>query len=153
MTARRPAKKSVKKPARGSTKTPAAKSAKTHATTPADLDRLFGEYVNAADLDALVDLYEADAALGQLDGTAVRGHRAIRQALNGLRAAQAKIEMNVVRVIEGGADVAVLFNDWRMKAIGPDEKPVEMTGKALEVVRRQKNGTWRFVIDLPYGRG
>lgn len=153
MTARRPAKKAVKKPARRSAKTRAAKSAKTHATTPADLDRLFGEYVNAADLDALVDLYEADAALGQLDGTAVRGHQAIREALNGLRAAQAKIEMNVVRVVEGGADMAVLFNDWRMKAIGPDEKPVEMTGKALEVVRRQKNGTWRFVIDLPYGRG
>ena len=157
MPARMPAKKSVKKPAqkpaRRSAKTPAAKSVKTHATTPADVDRLFGEHVNAADLDALVDLYEADAALAQLDGTAVRGHRAIREALNGLRAAQAKIEMNVVKVVEGGSDVAVLFNDWRMKAVGPDEKPVEMTGKSLEVVRRQKNGTWRFVIDLPYARG
>jgi len=149
MPARTPAKKSVRKPGQK----PARRSAKTHATTPADVDRLFGEHVNAADLDALVDLYEADAALAQLDGTAVRGHRAIREALNGLRAAQAKIEMNVVKVVEGGSDVAVLFNDWRMKAVGPDGNPIEMTGKALEVVRRQKNGTWRFVIDLPYARG
>ena len=111
MPTRRPAKKSVKKPARRSAKAPAAKPAKTHATTPADVDRLFGEHVNAGDLDALVDLYEADAALGQLDGTAVRGRRAIRQALNGLSAAQAKIEMNVVKVVEGGSDVAVLMND------------------------------------------
>ena len=148
-----PARTPVKKPTRRSAKKPAAKSSKTHATTPAEVDRLFGEHVNAADLDALVDLYEADAALGQLDGTAVRGHRAIREALNGLRAAQAKIEMNVVKVVEGGADVAVLFDDWRMKAVDPDGKPVEMRGKALEVVRRQKNGTWRFVIDLPYARG
>ena len=153
MPTRRPAKKSVKKPARRSAKTPAAKPAKTHATTPADVDRLFGEHVNAGDLDALVDLYEADATLGQLDGTAVRGRRAIREALNGLSAAQAKIEMNVVKVVEGGSDVAVLMNDWRMKAVAPDGKPVEMTGKALEVVRRQRNGTWRFVIDLPYARG
>jgi uncharacterized protein (TIGR02246 family) len=153
MPTRRPAKKSVKKPARRSTKTPAAKPAKTHATTPADVDRLFGEHVNAGDLDALVDLYEADATLGQLDGTAARGRRAIREALNGLSAAQAKIEMNVVKVVEGGSDVAVLMNDWRMKAVAPDGKPVEMTGKALEVVRRQRNGTWRFVIDLPYARG
>jgi ketosteroid isomerase-like protein len=153
MPARTPVKKSVKKSARRSAKTHAAKSTKTHATTPTDVDRLFGEYLNAADLDALVDLYEADAALGQIDGTEVRGHRAIRKALNGLRAAQAKIEMNVVKAVEGGADVAVLFNDWRIKAVGPDEKPVEMTGKSLEVVRRQKNGTWRFVIDLPYARG
>ena len=109
--------------------------------------------MNAGDLDALVDLYEADATLGQLDGTAIRGRRAIREALKGLSAAQAKIEMNVVKVVEGGADVAVLFNDWHMKAVAPDGKPVEMTGKALEVVRRQRNGTWRFVIDLPYGRG
>ena len=153
MPTRRPAKKSVKKPARRSAKTPAAKPAKTHATTPADVDRLFGEHVNAGDLDALVDLYEADATLGQLDGTAVRGRRAIREALNGLSAAQAKIEMNVVKVVEGGADVAVLMNDWRMKAVAPDGKPHEMAGKALEVVRRQRNGTWRFVIDLPYARG
>jgi len=153
MLTRRPAKKSVKKPARRFAKTPAAKPAKTHATTPADVDRLFGEHVNAGDLDALVDLYEADATLGQLDGTAVRGRRAIREAVNGLSAAQAKIEMNVVKVVEGGSDVAVLMNDWRMKAVAPDGKPVEMTGKALEVVRRQRNGTWRFVIDLPYARG
>ena len=153
MPTRRPAKKSVKKPARRSPKTPAAKPAKTHATTPADVDRLFGEHVNAGDLDALVDLYEADATLGQLDGTAVRGRRAIREALKGLSAAQAKIEMNVVKVVEGGSDVAVLMNDWRMKAVAADGKPVEMTGKALEVVRRQRNGRWRFVIDLPYARG
>ena len=153
MPTRRPAKKSVKKPARRSAKAPAAKPAKTHATTPADVDRLFGEHVNAGDLDALVDLYEADATLGQLDGTTVGGRRAIRQALNGLSAAQAKIEMNVVKVVEGGSDVAVLMNDWRMKAVAQDGKPVEMTGKALEVVRRQRNGTWRFVIDLPYARG
>ena len=153
MPTRRPAKKSVKKPARRSAETPAAKPAKTHATTPADVDRLFGEHVNAGDLDALVDLYEADATLGQLDGTTVGGRRAIRQALSGLGAAQAKIEMNVVKVVEGGSDVAVLMNDWRMKAVAPDGKPVEMTGKALEVVRRQRNGSWRFVIDLPYARG
>jgi uncharacterized protein (TIGR02246 family) len=119
----------------------------------AEVDRLFGEHVNAGDLDALVDLYEADATLGQLDGSAVRGRRAIREALNGLSAAQAKLEMNVVKVVEGGSDVAVLMNDWRMKAVAPDGKPVEMTGKALEVVRRQRNRTWRFVIDLPYARG
>jgi hypothetical protein len=73
MTARTPAKKSVKKPARRSAKTPAANSARTHATTPADVDHLFGEHVNAADLDALVDLYEAHSALGQLDGTLPAG--------------------------------------------------------------------------------
>jgi ketosteroid isomerase-like protein len=62
-----------------------------------------------------------------------------------------RIEMHVTRVASGGDDVAVLYNDWRARVQGPDG-PVEITGRALEVVRRLADGSWRFVIDDPYAR-
>jgi ketosteroid isomerase-like protein len=59
----------------------------------------------------------------------------------------------VVRVVSAGEDLALVYNDWRMSAKGRDGKPMERTGKAVEVVRRQADGTWRFAIDDPYARG
>ena len=33
---------------------------------------------------------------------------------------------------------------------GPDGKAVSMAGQSTEVVRRQPDGTWRYVVDNPY---
>ena len=116
------------------------------ARTPEDVDRLFGEYVNAGDLDSLVALYEPDAAL-LLGPEPLVGSAAIRAGLGAYLAMKPRLEMRVVRVVAAGRDLAMLYNDWRQTAPDPAE------GHALEVVRRQADGTWRFVIDDPYARG
>jgi ketosteroid isomerase-like protein len=122
------------------------------ARSPEDVDRLFGEYVNAGRLDDLVALYEPEGSLVQPTGTAT-GHAALREALGALLAAKATIRMHVVKVSRGGGDVALLYNEWSATATGPDGAPVSMSGKAREIVRRQPDGSWRFVIDDPYGGG
>jgi ketosteroid isomerase-like protein len=38
-------------------------------------------------------------------------------------------------------------------AKGPDGTLVERSGRAIEVVRWQADGAWRFAIDDPYARG
>jgi ketosteroid isomerase-like protein len=62
-----------------------------------------------------------------------------------------RIVMQVTRVVSGGGDIAMLYNDFRATVTGPDG-PVEITGRAIEIVRRQADGSWRFVIDDPYAR-
>jgi ketosteroid isomerase-like protein len=47
----------------------------------------------------------------------------------------------------------VVHNDWRMVVKGPAGVPLAAAGKAVEVVRRQPDGTWRFALDDPFGRG
>jgi ketosteroid isomerase-like protein len=47
----------------------------------------------------------------------------------------------------------MVYNDWRMSARRPDGQLVEASGKAIEVVRRQPDGTWRFILDDPFARG
>jgi uncharacterized protein (TIGR02246 family) len=123
------------------------------AQTPEEVDALFGEYVNANNLDDLVALYEPTASLVQQDGSSASGTQAIREALAALLEMKPTLLMKVVRLSRAGDDLAVLYNDWELDAVGPDGAELHVTGKALEVVRRQADGTWRFAIDDPYARG
>jgi len=117
------------------------------ARTPEECDRLFEQYMNAGDLDALVNLYEAEATFVQQDGQPVRGRESIRQDLAGFAAMKPELQCNVVKVVPAGGDLAVLYNDWSMTAGGQTA-----TGKAIELMRRQPDGMWRFALDAPFGR-
>ena len=123
------------------------------ARTPGDCDRLFEEHVNAGDVEAVVALYEEGGSLIQRDGGVATGHSAIRGVITRLVAIQPKLRNNAVKVIEAGEDLALVYNDWSMSAKGRDGTLIERAGKAIEVVRRQADGTWRFAIDDPYARG
>ena len=81
------------------------------------------------------------------------GHDAIRTGFEVLAAAKPRLKSNNVRTMRNGADLALLYNDWTMSISPPDGQPIEMTGKAIEVVCRQSDGSWRFAIDDPWGRG
>ena len=117
------------------------------ARTPEECDRLFEERINAGDLDGLVALYQPDATFVPQEGEAAHGSAAIRGALAGFVAMKPKLKMNVTRVIPIGKDLAMIYNDWSMTAGGQAS-----TGKAIELMRRQADGTWRFVLDAPFGR-
>jgi len=43
-------------------------------------------------------------------------------------------------------------NDWTLSATPPGAPPIERSGKAMEVVRRQPDGSWRVAIDDPFAR-
>jgi len=125
------------------------------AQTPEQCDELFGKYFNAQDLDRLVALYEPQASLVNEDGIVAQGTRAIRETMQGVFAAfpQAKITINVVRVVHAGDDLAVLYNEWSASGKAADGSPFTMEHKAMEIVRRQSDGTWRFAVDDGYARG
>jgi len=61
--------------------------------------------------------------------------------------------MNLVRVVRTADDLAVAYNDWKLSAVDAEGRPVTMQGKAVEVSRRQADGSWLFVLDDPFGRG
>lgn len=123
------------------------------ARSPEGCDRLFAETVNAGDLDALVGLYEPTCSLVQRDGGVAVGRPAIRAVLGRLLAINAKITTEIVKVTKAGEDLAMVYNDWHMSGSGPDGRAIEAPGKAIEVVRRQPDGTWLFALDDPFARG
>jgi ketosteroid isomerase-like protein len=123
------------------------------ATSPEACDRLFGEHVNAGDLDALLSLYEPTCSMVRRDRSLARGHAEIREVLGRLIVMRARMSTEIVKVVQAGDDLAMVYNDWRMSAKRPDGQPIEAAGKAIEVVRRQPDGTWRFILDDPFARG
>ena len=120
------------------------------AKTPEDTDRLFAEALNAAKLDDLVALYEPQATLMPSPGKLVTGAAAIREALAQFVAGKPKMSLTPKIVAQSG-DLAVVTANWQLAMTGPDGKPAKMTGQSVEVVRRQADGRWLFVIDLPFG--
>jgi uncharacterized protein (TIGR02246 family) len=123
------------------------------AGTPEDIDRLFAERMAAGDVDGVVALYEAGGVLVSPEGVATSGAAAIRTALVRLAAMRPRMTMNIVRVARTAGDLAVVYNDWKLSAVDAEGRPVTMEGKAVEVSRRQQDGSWLFVLDDPFGRG
>lgn len=118
------------------------------ARKPEELDKLFGEAMNAGNLDALVALYEPGASFAADPGKPVTGTSAVREALKGFLGMKPKITLNVRRVYTSG-DIALVHADWSITGTGPDGKPAAMQGRSAEVARRQRDGTWLFLIDNP----
>lgn len=118
-----------------------------------ECDAIFGRCLNAADLEGLVALYEPSATLVNQDRSLARGLAAIRDGLAGFVAMRPTITMNVSAAIPAGDDLCALYNDWTLTAKGPDGSDIVLTGKAIELVRRQPDGTWLFALDDPFARG
>lgn len=74
----------------------------------------------------------------------------IRGALTQFMASKVPIKLTVRQVYQAGDTALIVFN-WVMKGKGGDGKPVDMAGTGADVVTRQSNGTWVYVIDNPFG--
>jgi len=117
---------------------------------PVALDREFERRLNARDLDGLMELYEPEAALMPMPGSVVVGAAAVRSALAGFIAANPTIRTRG-RLVARTGDLALLANDWTLDVDGQDGKRTTMTGSAIEIARRQRDGRWLFAMDMPFG--
>jgi uncharacterized protein (TIGR02246 family) len=120
------------------------------AHSPEQIDSLFAQALNAGNLDALVALYEPQASLMASPGTLVAGTAAIRESLSAFVALKPTMQI-APRLVSRSGDLAVVTAKWQLAMTGSDGKPSQMQGQSVEVVRRQADGRWLFVIDLPFG--
>jgi uncharacterized protein (TIGR02246 family) len=109
----------------------------------------FESAFNTGDIDQVMQLYEAECVLVPTPGQIVTGTAAIREALLGFLAVRGQIKLQSRRVLVSG-DVALLNGHWDLNGTGADGAPVSLSGDTSEVIRRQSDGTWRFVIDDPF---
>jgi ketosteroid isomerase-like protein len=85
-------------------------------------------------------------------GKLVTGKAALRKALEGFIALRPTIR-SVKRAVVETADLAQYCGEWTLAGTDPTGKPVNMSGKSSDVLRRQPNGTWKIVVDNPWGTG
>ena len=113
---------------------------------PGDLHQRVETAFNAGDVDGLIDLYVPDARMLSEDGAVVVGVDAIRAVWEGFTALGGRISMATRYAVEVD-DIALLSNAWTFEM---DGAPVASSVTA-EVAKRQADGSWRYVIDNPYG--
>jgi len=118
--------------------------------TPEQLLQSIVDGINTGNLDALMTLYEPDAAFAAQPGSLARGSAGIRQSLAGFVGMKGRLDLKVTRVLEAGG-LAFVAGIWSFAGTGPDGAPVTLTGRNGDVLRRQADGSWRFVIDNPWG--
>jgi ketosteroid isomerase-like protein len=106
--------------------------------------------INSGDLESLMPLYESKAAFAAEPGRLVHGAAGVRGALNGFISMKGKLDLQVTRVLEVD-DLALVIGVWLFDGTGPDGEPVRLEASNADVLRRQADGTWRFVIDNPWG--
>ena len=115
-----------------------------------DIHRRFEAAFNSADVDGLLELYEPEAVLAAVAGEApARGTVQIRAAIINFFAGGATITMETVAAMETG-DIGFLQARWRLQGSGRDGTPFALEGTSAEVLRRQPDGGWRYVIDHPF---
>lgn len=117
--------------------------------TPEQVHLMWLEAINAGDLESVMSLYEPEAAIVNPDGHLLGGLDAVRAVTEGLLSLGPRFELHVARVLQSG-DLALLLSPWTLAGTA-DGVALTLAGSTTDVVRRQQDGTWRFIIDNPTG--
>jgi ketosteroid isomerase-like protein len=112
---------------------------------PSHIDGIFAHGFNFRDVDMLITLYDPDGAVVNRDGSVAHGHAAIREHLEDLVAIGGEMtSTNFTSLIVG--DIALVTAGWLI--VGSHVAP-ELQGRSSEVLRRQPDGSWAYLIDQP----
>ena len=118
--------------------------------TPEEVLKSVVDGVNTGNLDALMALYEPEAGFVAQPGSVAQGLKGVSEGLAGFIALKGKLDLKVKRILEA-SDLALVIGDWSFTGTGPTGDPVKLAAKSADVLRRQADGSWRFVIDNPWG--
>lgn len=123
-----------------------------HATHPEECNRLLLAALESGDIETSVALYESDAVLFRKNGSVMAGLEAIRKNNAAMIALKPTFTIDFIKATVSG-DGTLATNRMRASFIGTgaDGKPVQNRIHTLEVVRRQPDGSWRYIIDDPFG--
>jgi uncharacterized protein (TIGR02246 family) len=119
---------------------------------PEDWPRVFEQHFNVGDLDGVMALYDPEARFVTRSGETLVGREAIRKVLGSMINAKAQLHSRVVRAVTVG-DITQLYTDFEETTVDSSGKTTPIPHKAIEVLRRQTDGSWKLIMGDPNGRG
>lgn len=115
--------------------------------TAAELEDLFQDAFAARDAAGIAALCEDHAVLVAPGGHELRGSRAIAGLAEEFWKDDLAYVSEVTRVTEAGEVALVVF---RWSTSRPDGTVADQ-GTGVDIIRRQPDGTWKYLIGLPSG--
>lgn len=113
------------------------------AQKPEQICELFKRYMAEGDLKALLSLYDPEAVFLNRSGEVKRGRQELRDELIPFASANAVFDFDIKQIIQSG-DIALMHTRWTVSS------PQTMSVYAIEVARRQQDGTWCWLIGDPF---
>jgi len=117
--------------------------AKMPAKNPEEICQLFKQYMAAGGVESLVNIYDPGATFLSQSGGVKKGRQEMRDVLAPLAAQKPRFDYTIRQIITSG-DIALMHTEWETTAPGA---PFVY---AIEVARRQLDGTWCWLIGDPF---
>jgi uncharacterized protein (TIGR02246 family) len=124
---------------------------KTEPSRPHDWPAMFTKLLHTGDIDGMLGLYAADACFARPNGDVLIGHEQLRPVLTSLVKEDRRMESEVIQAVVSD-DIAVLYTDFRGTRVDTAGERVDVRDRAIEVLRRQSDGSWKLIIGDPKGR-
>jgi uncharacterized protein (TIGR02246 family) len=122
-----------------------------HEHKPADIYPAMLKAFNAGDIDAILACYEPQAHYVPKSGHVARGAAELREIFRATISYKPKLELDVRKITSAGDDLALVVVEWKTKIVSSSGEAKVSAGTATDIVRRQADGTWKIVLDVPYG--
>jgi ketosteroid isomerase-like protein len=116
------------------------------AKTPEEICRLFRQHVAEGDLDSVLSIYDPEAVFLSQAREVTKDRDALRRELAPLVASKARFQFTFKQIVQAG-DIALMHTEWTVAG------PQPMRTYAIEVARRQPDGSWRWLIGDPFTVG
>lgn len=119
-------------------------------TDPNHGHEIFKKALNNKNLDVLVDIYADDAVMVAVGGQEIRGKQAIRAFFSEIVKSvdnftfETVFRMNYEDTVVFRSKYTVVFNT-------EDGQKIEQSTGGIEVLRKQADGSWLFVVDHHFG--
>ncbi|WP_076591417.1 YybH family protein [Herminiimonas arsenitoxidans] len=122
------------------------------ARLPDDCSRILVAALESGDIEISVALYEPTAVLFSKSGRTMTGLDAIRQNNASLIALKPTFAIDFIKsTISGDGTLATNRMKANLSWKDAEGKLVHASVDTLEVLRKQEDGSWRYIIDDPYG--
>ncbi len=124
----------------------------TQVREPEDCSRVLVAALESGDIETSLALYEPSAVLFSKSGRTMTGLDAIRENNAGVIALKPKFTIAFIKsTLSGDGTLATNRMKAELAYTKPDGQLVKADVDTLEVLRKQEDGSWRYIIDDPYG--
>ncbi|MGY2800270.1 uncharacterized protein (TIGR02246 family) [Ewingella americana] len=116
-------------------------------TTPASLIEYLMQARARRDIDAVLACYEPDATLVLQSGETEQGLDAIR--IFSEKVMDLPLQFSDRKFIQGSG-ITVHNSNWKLSLPKEEGELEEITGKTVDIIRQQVDGSWLLAIDNPW---
>jgi ketosteroid isomerase-like protein len=113
--------------------------------------RYFQHCIRNGDVSGALSCFDVDAIYVTEAGKCVQGHAAVRLALEAVAGLKPALLAKRSAVLITSYDIASWVDEWTLKATLPNGERLDLAGVSSDVLKRQANGVWTYLVDNPYG--